>query len=87
MAWGLVNRVVPAGELDGEIRRFTDVIVARSAAAISLGKRAFYDQIDRPLADAYTRSSDVMVCNTLLDDAAEGMDAFLARRPPRWSGR
>jgi enoyl-CoA hydratase/carnithine racemase len=87
LAWGLVNRVVPAGELDAEIRRFTDVIVARSGATISLGKRAFYDQIDRPLADAYARSSEVMVCNTLLEDAAEGMDAFLARRPPRWSGR
>ena len=87
LAWGLVNRVVPAEELDTEIRRFTDVIIARSPAAIALGKRAFYDQIDRPLADAYARTSEAMACNTRLDDAAEGMDAFLSRRPPRWSGR
>src|SRR5205814_2356013 len=87
LAWGLVNRVVPAEELDTEIRRLTDVIIARSPAAIALGKRAFYDQIDRPLADAYARTSEAMACNTRLDDAAEGMDAFLSRRPPRWSGR
>src|SRR5207237_1269929 len=42
LAWGLVNRVVTADALDAEVRRFTDQIVSRSAAAIRLGKRAFY---------------------------------------------
>src|SRR5918911_1727583 len=44
LAWGLVNRVVPSNELDAAVRSFTDQIVSRSAAAIRLGKRAFYDQ-------------------------------------------
>ena len=47
--WGLVNRVVPVAELDAAVKRFTDRIVARSAAVIALGKRAFYAQVDRPL--------------------------------------
>ena len=87
LAWGLVNRVAPASELDAEIRRFTDIIVARSAATIGLGKRTFYNQIERPLADAYAITGEAMSCNTLFDDAAEGMDAFLAKRPARWTGR
>jgi enoyl-CoA hydratase/carnithine racemase len=85
--WGLVNRVVPAEELDDCIRTFTDIIVARSPAAVRLGKAAFYAQVDRPLAAAYDLASETMACNLLLDDAAEGMDAFLEKRGARWSGR
>jgi enoyl-CoA hydratase/carnithine racemase len=87
LAWGLVNRVVPSDALDEEIRHFTDIILARSPATIRLGKQAFYQQIERPLADAYGITSETMACNLLLDDAAEGMDAFLARRPAVWQGR
>jgi enoyl-CoA hydratase/carnithine racemase len=87
LAWGLVNRVVPASELDAAIRGFTDVILARSAAAIRMGKAAFYAQIERPLADAYDIASETMACNMLIDDAAEGIDAFLEKRAPAWSGR
>jgi enoyl-CoA hydratase/carnithine racemase len=87
LAWGLVNRVVPADALDAAVRRFTDQIVSRSAATIRLGKRAFYDQIERPLVDAYTIASEMMVCNVALEDAAEGMDAFLTKRPAVWKGR
>jgi enoyl-CoA hydratase/carnithine racemase len=87
LAWGLVNRVVPAEQLDDEIRRFTDTIIARSAAAIRLGKRAFYDQVDRSIGEAYALTSEAMSCNAVLEDAAEGMDAFLEKRPPVWTGR
>jgi enoyl-CoA hydratase/carnithine racemase len=87
LAWGLVNRVVAQAALDDEIRRFTDIILARSAAAIRLGKQAFYRQIERPLEEAYGLASETMACNLLLDDAAEGIDAFLAKRPAVWQGR
>ena len=86
LSWGLVNRVVPESGLDAEIRRFTDIIVSRSSAAIRFGKQSFYGQIDRPLGAAYDVASRVMACNMLLEDAAEGMDAFLQKRPAVWRG-
>jgi enoyl-CoA hydratase/carnithine racemase len=87
LAWGLVNRVVPAGALDAEIRKFTDIILARSPAAIRIGKATFYKQIDAPIGLAYDTASGAMACNLLLDDAAEGLDAFLGKRPASWRGR
>lgn len=87
LAWGLVNRVVPAAQLDAEIRRFTDIILARSAAAIRMGKAAFYQQIERPLAGAYDFTAEIMACNMALEDASEGIDAFLQKRPAVWRGR
>jgi len=86
-SWGLVNRVVPSSRLDAEIRRFTDIILSRSSATIRFGKQAFYRQIDHPLAAAYDIASEVMACNMLLDDAAEGIDAFLQKRPASWRGK
>jgi enoyl-CoA hydratase/carnithine racemase len=86
-SWGLVNRVVPSSRLDAEIRRFTDIILSRSSATIRFGKQAFYRQIDHPLAAAYDIASEVMACNLLLNDAAEGIDAFLQKRPASWRGK
>jgi enoyl-CoA hydratase/carnithine racemase len=86
-SWGLVNRVVPGSGLDAEIRRFTDIILSRSSATIRFGKQGFYRQVDRHLAAAYDIASEVMACNLLLDDAAEGIDAFLQKRPASWRGK
>lgn len=83
--WGLVNEVVPADQLDAAVRRYTDQIVARSAAVIASGKAAFYQQVDRTLPDAYALSSRAMATSMGEPDALEGIGAFLARRPARWS--
>jgi len=87
LAWGLVNRVVPSEKLDAAVAEFVDAILARSPAVISDGKRAFYDQIGRPLADAYDTAGDAMTRGVLLEDAGEGIDAFLQKREARWRGR
>jgi enoyl-CoA hydratase/carnithine racemase len=87
LAWGLVNRVVPEAGLDAAVKEFTDVIVARSPAVVALGKRAFYQQIERGLAGAYESAGEAMACNLLEPDAAEGIDAFLGKRPPSWQPR
>jgi enoyl-CoA hydratase/carnithine racemase len=84
LAWGLVNRVVPANGLDAEIARFTELILARSRQVIANGKRAFYQQVDRPLPGAYAVAGESMASGLLQEDAAEGIDAFLGKRPARW---
>ena len=87
LAWGLVNRVVPAAQLDQAVREFTDIIKARSPAVVALGKRAFYEQVDRGMPGAYEIAGETMACNLLEPDAAEGIDAFLGKRVPLWQPR
>ena len=87
LAWGLVSRVVPAADLDAAVAHFTQIILARSPAVVRLGKAAFYRQLDRPLAAAYEETGRTMAGNLTLEDAAEGIDAFLGKRPPNWRGR
>src|SRR5882762_4032905 len=87
LAWGLVNRVVPLAELDAEVDRLARKIVAHSGAVVSLGKRFFYDQVEKGLADAYSLASEGMACNMMLEDAGEGIDAFIQKRRPDWRGR
>jgi enoyl-CoA hydratase/carnithine racemase len=87
LAWGLVNRVVSADALDRTVAHFADAIRSRSAATIRLGKKVFYEQIEQPIAPAYAVTSEVMACNMLLDDASEGIDAFLGKRAAVWQGR
>jgi len=83
---GLVNRVVPAERLDDEVAALAVAIVAKSPAAIASGKRLFYEQADLGIEAAYERAAEVMATDMLAPDAVEGIDAFLAKRPPRWRG-
>jgi enoyl-CoA hydratase/carnithine racemase len=87
LAWGLVNRVVPLAELDAAVRQLTDAIVARSPAVIRMGKATFYRQVDESLTGAYDTAAAAMAANLLLEDAAEGMDAFIGKRAASWRGR
>ncbi len=84
LAWGLVNRVVPPGELDTAIAEFTRLIKARSASVIAKGKQAFYRQVDLGLAAAYDYAGGVMAGSLLDADADEGIAAFIAKRAPTW---
>ena len=86
LAVGLINRVVPIAELDSAIKEMTDAIVASSSMTISLGKRAFYDQIKLDEATAYERATCVMTENALKHDAQEGISAFVQKRPAKWTG-
>ena len=85
--WGLVNRVVPVSELDASVADLVDAIARSSSYTVAIGKRAFYDQVDRAEHDAYEHTRTVMTENALAADAQEGMSAFLQKRAPMWSGR
>lgn len=84
--YGLVNKVVPASEVLDAALDMARRIAARSPATVAIGKRAFYEQIEQPLAEAYDYAAGVMVHNMMLADAEEGIDAFIDKRPPRWKG-
>jgi enoyl-CoA hydratase/carnithine racemase len=84
---GLVNRVVPAAELATATRALAEQIAAASPLVVGIGKQAFYRQIDLPLREAYVYASHVMSENAALEDAQEGMCAFLEKRKPAWRGK
>ena len=83
-AFGLVNRIVPAGEARATALALATHIAEKSAAAVKIGKRAFYEQAEMPLAQAYGHASAVMVENMLARDAEEGIGAFIEKRAPVW---
>ncbi len=61
-------------------------IAAKSPHTLAIGKQAFYRQLELGVADAYAYASEVMAKNMGAADAAEGIDAFLAKRDPVWTG-
>lgn len=83
---GLVNKSVPDTELDTAIGEYCTQIVSKSPLTLKIGKEAFYRQLEMPLDDAYAYASEVMVTNMLARDAGEGIDAFLEKRAPEWTG-
>jgi enoyl-CoA hydratase/carnithine racemase len=78
--------VTPAGAALAEAKNFARAIVARSAATIAFGKSAFYRQIEAPLGEAYRIAGQSMVKNLAHPDSAEGIAAFLEKRPAKWEG-
>ena len=84
---GLVNRVVASDALDVEVEQLARSIIAKSSVAIGMGKQMFYKQLEMGLEAAYQYASEVMACNMMTADAGEGIDAFIGKRAPVWSGR
>lgn len=82
---GLINRVAAPEALTDTTMQMAATIAAKLPAAIRLGKRAFHDQMRLGLSDAYATSGETMCQNILLPDTAEGMAAFLEKRPPSWA--
>jgi len=81
---GLINRVVPAEALDAEVDRLLAPILAASREVVRIGKAAFYEGLGLDETTAYDRATATMVANARLDDAAEGIGAFLQKRRPAW---
>lgn len=81
---GLINRAVPADGLTTAVLELAETIAAKPAAAVKIGKRAFYDQLEVPVDRAYDLTGAAMVENMLAREAEEGIAAFLEKRPPDW---
>ena len=84
--WGLVNRVVPAAELDAAALELARQVASASPLTLRIGKHAFYEQIDVGQDEAYRLMSRTMAENAMTCDAQEGMSAFLEKRRPTWRG-
>jgi enoyl-CoA hydratase/carnithine racemase len=84
--WGLVNRAVPAAELDAAVAALVDAIARSSPLTVGIGKEAYYAQVELDEHRAYDLTKTVMAMNSLADDAQEGICAFLEKRPPQWRG-
>ena len=83
-AIGLVNRVVAPERLDDEVKALAHQIAGKLNLAVAIGKEAFYRQAELGLEDAYAYTGEVMTKNMLARDTEDGIDAFLAKRPPPW---
>jgi enoyl-CoA hydratase/carnithine racemase len=84
-ARGLVNRVVPADQLDSEVMRLAQAIVAKPAVAIGMGKELFYRQLEMGVEAAYQLAGQTMACNMIDNVAQEGVAAFMEKRRPNWA--
>ena len=87
MEWGLVNRVVAASELDVATKTLADKLAGKSQAILGLGRRAFFTAEDLPLGQAVEFLASQLSLNVLTEDAAEGVTAFLEKRPAKWNDK
>jgi enoyl-CoA hydratase/carnithine racemase len=82
LEWGLVNRVVPADQLDAVVNELALKISEKPPATVAAGKRAFYQQMDLGVSKAYALASQVISGSFAHEEGREGMEAFIEKRPP-----
>jgi len=83
----LINDCVPDDQLTKSVMDLAKNISEKSQAVLKIGKEAFYKQSQLNIEDAYEYTSMVMTQNMLIDDASEGINAFLEKRNPKWKNK
>jgi enoyl-CoA hydratase/carnithine racemase len=84
LQWGLVNKVLPAAELDAATAELAVKLAAKPPATVAAGKRAFYQQMDMSLEKAYELAGHVIASSFAHAEGREGMEAFIEKRKPDW---
>ena len=84
---GLINQVVPADDLDDAVHKLASTVASYSPAVLQLGRDAIYQTMDMPIDDGLQYLRSQLTLNTMLEDAAVGIGAFLTKQKPEWKGR
>jgi enoyl-CoA hydratase/carnithine racemase len=84
---GLINRVAEPGRERAEALALAETVAAKSSHVVKIGKKAFYEQVQMPLAEAYDYAAKVMTENMMARDANEGICAFIEKRTPHWEDK
>lgn len=84
---GAVSRVVPRAQLDGTVDDVVATLVDKSPATMHLGRDAFYAVADLGFDAALDRLQGGLTAIAVTEDSREGVQSFLEKRPPNWSGR
>ena len=82
---GLINNVFNEENLENEVNLIAKKISSKSSTVLKIGKKAFYEQSQMKIIDAYNYASEVMIQNMTENDSAEGIRAFIEKRKPNWS--
>lgn len=84
---GFVNHVVPRDQLDAKVDEIAQKLVKKSPATLRLGRRAFYTMRDMEYEKALEYLASMLAINTMAEDVAEGIAAFMEKREPEWKGK
>ncbi len=87
LSCGLVNHVAPAAEARAVAERLAQTMASRGPLALRYAKEAINRGLDMPLEQALRYETDLTVILQTTHDRAEGVRAFLEKRPPRFEGR
>lgn len=80
----LINNYFDEKSLSDEVNLIAKKITSKSSLTLKIGKKAFYDQSEMNVGDAYQYASEIMIKNMMEYDAEEGINAFLEKRNPEW---
>jgi cyclohexa-1,5-dienecarbonyl-CoA hydratase len=88
LAMGLINRVFPGDQLEGELKSLLEELLGKSGAVLRIALKGLRELSLKGFADALRRSED-LYCTELLhtEDVEEGIRAFLEKRKPQWMHR
>jgi enoyl-CoA hydratase/carnithine racemase len=82
---GLINNSFKEEDLNNEINLIANKISNKSSLTLKIGKKAFYNQTEMKITDAYQYASEIMIKNMMESDSAEGIKAFIEKRKPNWN--